>query len=81
MKAVGFDTPGPIDAAASLVDFEMPQPMAMGHDLLVAVRAVSVNPVDAKVRNRFQPEAGMKKVLGYDAAGDLTAHHLHHVVG
>src|ERR1700712_3573753 len=73
MKAVGFATPGPITADTALVDFELPQPMAAGHDLLVAVKAISVNPVDTKVRTRFHPEAGMKKVLGYDAAGVVVA--------
>ena len=73
MKAVGFDTPGPIDAAASLVDLELPQPFATGRDLLVAVKAISVNPVDTKVRLRFQADAGQNKVLGYDAAGVVVA--------
>jgi NADPH2:quinone reductase len=73
MKAVGFATPGPITADTALIDIELPQPMAAGHDLLVAVKAISVNPVDTKVRTRFQPEAGAQKVLGYDAAGVVVA--------
>ena len=39
-----------------------------GHDLLVKIKAVSVNPVDTKVRQRNDPE-GVTKVLGYDASG------------
>lgn len=73
MRAVGFETPGSIEAAASLVDFEMDMPVATGRDLLVEVKAVSVNPVDTKVRTRFTPPPGEKKVLGYDAAGVVVA--------
>lgn len=55
------------------MDIDLPQPEPRGHDILVAVRAVSVNPVDTKVRMRAQPEAGQWKVLGWDAAGEVTA--------
>jgi len=73
MKAIGFDRPGPIAAETSLVDFDMEAPVPSGRDLLVAIKAVSVNPVDTKVRVRFTPEPGQKKVLGYDAAGVVAA--------
>ena len=46
MKAVGYKTPGPIDAEQSLVDVSLPEPTPSGRDLLVEVRAISVNPVD-----------------------------------
>jgi zinc-binding alcohol dehydrogenase family protein len=69
MRAVGYYTPGPIAAAESLLDIEMARPAASGRDLLVEVRAVSVNPVDTKVRASAPPPAGGAKVLGYDAAG------------
>jgi NADPH:quinone reductase len=68
MRAVGYRASSPGEAAP-LVDIELPQPQAQGRDILVAVRAVSVNPVDTKVRTRVQPEAGTSKVLGWDAAG------------
>lgn len=73
MKAVGFESPGPVEAEHALIDFEMETPKATGHDLLVEVRAVSVNPVDTKVRRRFMPASGQKKVLGYDASGIVVA--------
>ena len=73
MLAVGFETPGPIEALESLADFEMERPQARGRDLLVEIKAVSVNPVDTKVRKRFTPAPGQKKVLGYDAAGIVAA--------
>ena len=58
MRAVAYQTPHPIDAADALVDVELPRPVPAGRDLLVAVRAVSVNPVDTKVRRNVQPGPG-----------------------
>ena len=46
MRAVGYQTPAPITDEASLVDIELPKPTPAGHDLLVKVKAVSVNPAD-----------------------------------
>jgi len=69
MRAVGYQTSQPIDSAASLVDITLPRPVPGDRDLLVEVRAVSVNPVDTKVRRNAAPEAGSWKVLGWDAAG------------
>jgi NADPH2:quinone reductase len=48
MKAVGYKKPLPISAADSLVNIEVPTPLPGGCDLLVEVRAISVNPVDVK---------------------------------
>src|SRR5271169_3791247 len=73
MRAVGYQNSLPIENDASLVDIELPRPEARGRDILVSVRAVSVNPVDAKVRVRVQPEAGSWKVLGWDAAGVIES--------
>src|ERR1700758_5696776 len=72
MRAVGYFAPGPIPAPDSLVDIELPRPSATGRDLLVEVRAVSVNPVDYKVRSSAAPAAGAAKVIGYDAAGTVV---------
>jgi NADPH2:quinone reductase len=73
MRAVGYQQSLPIDAPDALVDIDLPKPQPAGRDLLVQVHAVSVNPVDTKVRRRAQPEPGGWKVLGYDAAGIVTA--------
>ncbi|MCW6508452.1 zinc-binding alcohol dehydrogenase family protein [Lichenifustis flavocetrariae] len=73
MRAVGYQTSRPIADPASLIDIELPKPSPNGRDLLVAIHAVSVNPVDTKVRKRAQPEAGQWKVLGWDAAGIVEA--------
>lgn len=58
MKAIGYQTPGPITRPDALQDIDLPRPQASGHDLLVEVAAVSVNPVDTKVRRNATPEAG-----------------------
>jgi len=74
MKAVGYTKSLPISETDSLTDFTAEAPMPAGRDLRVAVRAVSVNPVDTKVRMRAQPKPGEPpKVLGYDAAGVVEA--------
>jgi len=74
MKAVGYRTPLPITAPEALVDLDAPDPgLPLGRDLRVRVRAVSVNPVDAKMRLNVAPPAGEAAILGYDAAGVVEA--------
>ncbi|UQA60601.1 zinc-binding alcohol dehydrogenase family protein [Polyangium aurulentum] len=73
MKAIGFYQPAPITADEYLLDIELPTPKATGRDLLVRVKAVSVNPVDVKVRASAKPEAGQARILGWDAAGVVEA--------
>jgi len=73
MKAVGYQQSLAITEPAALLDIELPQPVATGRDLLVKVAAISVNPVDTKVRKRAAPPAGEYKVLGWDAAGEVVA--------
>ncbi|KQQ84509.1 zinc-binding alcohol dehydrogenase family protein [Aureimonas sp. Leaf324] len=72
MKAIGYKTPGTIDRPDALEDIELPHPIPTGRDLLVAVRAVSVNPVDTKVRNSARPADDDWKVLGWDAVGQVV---------
>ena len=69
MKAVGYKVPGPIAEDASLVDIDLPRPVAEGGDILVEVKAVSVTPDDYKIRSSTPPADGDWKVLGWDAAG------------
>jgi len=73
MKAVGYYQPLPIDNPEALQDIELPAPQPGARDLLVRVKAVSVNPVDTKVRRNAAPEAGQAKVLGWDAVGTVEA--------
>ena len=73
MKAVGYKKSLPIDAPDALSDFETAKPEPRGRDIRVAVKAVSANPVDYKVRKRAAPPEGETKILGYDAAGTVDA--------
>lgn len=72
MKAIGYKTAGAIDSPTALEDVELPRPQARGRDLLVEIAAISVNPVDTKVRRRASPEAGEYKILGWDAVGRVV---------
>lgn len=82
MKAVGLYKYLPIEDPRSLVDLDIRQPNlpASGHDLLVAIKAISVNPVDTKVRRGLIPssqsiieqnEKNTPRILGWDAAGEV----------
>jgi zinc-binding alcohol dehydrogenase family protein len=69
VKAVGYRHSLPIQDASSLMDVDVPRPLPSGRDLLVRVLAISVNPVDAKMRLRSAPQDGLHRVLGWDASG------------
>jgi zinc-binding alcohol dehydrogenase family protein len=69
MKAVGYYQNLPLTQAEALLDLNLPEPTPGPRDLLVQVHAVSVNPVDTKVRKGMGPTDGQAKVLGWDAAG------------
>jgi zinc-binding alcohol dehydrogenase family protein len=73
MKAVGYVTSQPITAAGALQDLEIAKPAPGPHDLLVKVAAISVNPVDFKVRSGRQGTAEVPVVLGWDAVGTVEA--------
>lgn len=73
MKAVALTRYLPIDDPQSLLDVELPKPEPSGHDILVRVEAISVNPVDTKVRAPKPQQESTPKVLGYDAAGVVEA--------
>lgn len=73
MKAIGYIHSRGITESDALLDLELPEPVAAGRDLLVRVKAVSVNPVDAKQRQRAQSTDGSPTILGYDAAGVVEA--------
>ncbi|MFC5436333.1 zinc-binding alcohol dehydrogenase family protein [Rhodanobacter umsongensis] len=73
MKAVALTRYLPIDDPQSLLDVELPTPVPGAHDLLVRVEAVSVNPVDTKVRSPKAQVEAQPRVLGYDAGGTVEA--------
>ena len=73
MKAVAYYQSLPTDHPEALQDVQLDAPSPGPHDLLVEVRAISVNPVDTKIRKGVAPENGAAKVLGWDAAGVVQA--------
>ena len=73
MKAIGYYKSLPIADAQSLIDVDVPAPEPHGRDLRVSVRAISVNPVDTKMRMRSTPAEGSVAVLGWDVAGIVDA--------
>ena len=73
MKAIGLTKYLPVEDEKSLQDIELPEPEARGRDLLVRVNAVSVNPVDTKVRAPKDQVEATPRILGWDAAGEVVA--------
>ena len=69
MKAIGLYRNLPIDDPESLVDLDVPKPAPSERELLVEVKAISVNPVDYKIRARPDPSAPQPRILGWDASG------------
>ena len=73
MKAVALKAYLPIDNPQSLLDVELEKPAPQGRDLLIAVSAISVNPVDTKVRAPKDKHEDQPRVLGWDAVGVVEA--------
>lgn len=73
MKTIAYQQALPIEDLLSLQDRDLPEPTPGPHDLLVEVKAISVNPVDTKMRASAQPEPGQWRVLGWDASGIVRA--------
>lgn len=70
MKAIGYKKTGSVDV---LTDINIPDPIAGEHDLLIEVKAIAVNPVDCKIRNKVEPETDDYKILGWDTVGVVKA--------
>jgi NADPH2:quinone reductase len=73
MKAVALTHYLPVEDANAFLDVDLPKPAVSGRDLLVAVRAVSINPVDTKVRSPKDKVEDSPRVLGWDASGIVEA--------
>ena len=73
IKAIGYQENLPIDNEQALLDITLNKPTASGHDILVEVKAISVNPVDYKIREARPAPEGEYAVIGWDAAGTVTA--------
>ncbi len=75
MKAIGFKTSLPISDPNSFIDFETEKPSPVGHELLVKIKAIAVNPVDFKIRQNAAKDTVLEqpKIIGWDAAGIVEA--------
>jgi len=73
MKAIGFKQSLPISAQDSFIEFETEKPTPTGYDLLVKIAAISVNPVDFKIRKSAAKDTVLEtpKVIGWDAVGTV----------
>jgi NADPH2:quinone reductase len=75
MKAIGFKKSLPINEANSFIAFETEKPNPSGFDLLVKIAAISVNPVDYKIRQSAAKDITLEtpKIIGWDAVGIVEA--------
>lgn len=73
MKAVALTHYLPVTDPNAFLDVDLPRPTPSGRDILVAVKAVSVNPVDTKVRAPKDQVEESPRVLGWDASGVVEA--------
>lgn len=75
MKAIGFKASLPISAEESFIEFETAVPQPSGRDILVKINAISINPVDYKIRQNSAKDTVLEtpKVIGWDATGIVEA--------
>ncbi|WP_343531755.1 zinc-binding alcohol dehydrogenase family protein [Pedobacter sp.] len=75
MKAVGFKTSLPVSEPNSFIEFETEKPSPTGHELLVKIKAIAVNPVDFKIRQNSAKDTVLEqpKIIGWDASGVVEA--------
>ncbi|MGM9475692.1 zinc-binding alcohol dehydrogenase family protein [Pedobacter sp. GSP4] len=75
MKAIGFKTSLPISEQESFIEFETAIEQPKGRDILVKIKAISVNPVDFKIRQNSAKDTVLEtpKVIGWDAVGTVEA--------
>ena len=75
MKAIGFKQSLPISEKNSFIEFETDKPTPVGYDLLVKIAAISVNPVDFKIRQNAAKDTILDtpKIIGWDAVGTVDA--------
>ncbi|WIO74116.1 zinc-binding alcohol dehydrogenase family protein [Porticoccaceae bacterium LTM1] len=73
MKVIGYSGKLQLQHPNAFVTFEMEYPEPANHDLLVEVSAVSVNPIDTKIRARTDTPQHPPKILGWDAVGTVIA--------
>ncbi|MGO3048423.1 alcohol dehydrogenase [Staphylococcus casei] len=71
MKAIGADEGFTLEDGNKFYEFDIDQPQPKQYDLLIRVQAISVNPVDTKIRQ--SPVTQAPRVLGFDAVGVVEA--------
>ncbi|MDZ8183746.1 MAG: alcohol dehydrogenase catalytic domain-containing protein [Nostoc sp. ChiSLP02] len=69
MKAIAVDPTRSTQTPECFTEIDIEPPTLGARDLLVRVRAVSVNPADYKVRSSIKAEQSAPQILGWDAAG------------
>jgi NADPH2:quinone reductase len=71
MKTIGFKTSLPINDAKSFIEYEKEITTPLGREILVKVQAISINPVDYKVRQSAAKDKVLdeSKIIGWDAVG------------
>lgn len=71
MKAIGFKKSLPITESESFIEFEVEKPKVEGRNILVKIQAISVNPVDFKIRQGSAKDQALEvpKIIGWDAVG------------
>ncbi|PZP41996.1 MAG: zinc-binding alcohol dehydrogenase family protein, partial [Pseudopedobacter saltans] len=74
MKAIGFKRSLPIEDEQSFIEFETEIPTPKGHQILVKIKAIAVNPADTKFRKYAlgDKELPEPKIIGWDAAGEVV---------
>lgn len=72
MLAFGYKQTSETPTEGALTSINMARPVPAGRDILVAIEAISVNPVDTKIRRTAEPDASGFKVLGWDAVGTVV---------
>jgi NADPH2:quinone reductase len=73
MKAIALTRYLPVSDPQAFIDIKIERPQPKGHDILVAVKAVSINPVDVKVRSPKDKVEQTPRVIGWDSAGIVEA--------
>ncbi|MCC9070184.1 zinc-binding alcohol dehydrogenase family protein [Flavobacterium sp. F-65] len=75
MKAIGFKKSLPITEQDSFIEFESLKPIPDANELLVKINAISVNPVDFKIRQNSAVDSPLDtpKIIGWDAVGVVEA--------
>ncbi|MBV7596289.1 zinc-binding alcohol dehydrogenase family protein [Aeromonas sp. sia0103] len=73
MKAIALTHYLPSDHPHCFIEANLPTPTPGPRDLLVRVKATSINPVDTKVRAPKAKVEANPRVLGWDAVGEVVA--------